>query len=418
VKFPVVLTGLLILLAGGCSRGEIDSIAREDLFSLEIGRMEDQLALYSLEGDRGLSRVGLAMREGLFYISDGNGNKVVRYNSYGDLLFMIYNDESNPVPLSLKTNIDENTTVTRWAFTYPLREPGRLAVDSRKHIYVEDRLPDGRHGYDAESKALLDSVVLHFDQDGRFVEYLGQGGIGGGPFSRITGLYTSVRDELVVVCREAAGWTVHWYSSEGQILSVLHLKNEAVPAPQDWPPGFVSVDSIVAAPDSRELYIKVDYYRNIYDDSTNTRIGTEPYGSLVWVMDIENGGYTEILEVPFLEQTAVVNDRRETLRMLYTMMGVVRGGIFFSFPVDEGYSLLILQRENRAPSPASAGGPAVTPSGSLEQRRGLIRVDREELYLNNFNLSGEGILSALLVSDFEARLVWWRTDKILTEGGA
>jgi hypothetical protein len=229
----------------------------------------------------------------------------------------------------------------------------------------------------------------------------------------------------VVVCREATGWTVHWYTAKGEILSVLRLKNDAVPAPPDWPPGFVSVDSIMAAPDSRELYIKVDYYRNIYDDSTNTRIGTEPYGSLVWVMDVENGVYAEILEVPFLEQTVIVNDRRETMRMLYTMMGVVRGGIFFSFPVDEGYSLLILRRENRgegSPSPLEAGvsgsGQAVTPSASLEQRRGLIRVEKEELYLNNFNLSGDGILSALLVSDFEVRLVWWRTDKILTEGGA
>jgi hypothetical protein len=423
VKALFVFLGLLVMLNGACSRGEIDSIAREDLFALEIGRMEDQLALYSLEGDRGLSRVGLTMRDGLFYLSDGNGGKIVRYNSYGDLLFMIYNEETNPAPMSLRTNIGENATVTRWAFTYPLREPGRIVVDSRKHIYVEDRLPDDRHGYDAESKALLDSVILHFDQDGRFVEYLGQGGIGGGPFSRITGLYSSVRDELAVVCREPTGWTVHWYASNGDILSVLHLKNNAVPAPPDWPGTFVSVDSIMAAPDSRELYIKVDYYRDIFDDSTGTRTGTEPYGSLVWIMDIEEGVYTGVLEVPFLEQVLTVNGRRETTRMLYTMMGVIRGGrVFFSFPQDEGYSLLILRRgEGNSAGRGTGGqgaGQTVIPSASLEQRHGLIRVDREELYLNNFDLSEDGILSALLVSDFEARLVWWRTDKILAEGGA
>jgi hypothetical protein len=413
------------VLSGGCSRQEIDAVAREDLFSLEIGRMEDQLALYSLEGDRGLNRLGLAMRDGLFYISDGNGNKIVRYNSYGDLLFMIYNDESNPAPLSLKTDITEEIAATRWAFTYPLREPGRITVDSRKHIYVEDRLPDDRHGYDAENKALLDSVVLHFDQDGRFIEYLGQGGIGGGPFSRIAGLYISVRDELAVVCREASGWTVHWYAPNGDILSVLRLKNGAVPAPPDWPPSFVSVDSITAAPDTRELYIKVDYYRDIYDDSTATRVGTEPYGSLIWIMDIENGVYTDVLEVPFLEETTMIDGRRETARMLYTMMGVVRGGrIFLSSPGEEGYALLILRRENQEESAgpsstadASRRDQTVTPSADLEQRRGLIRVSREELRLNNFNLSGDGILSALLVGDFEVRLVWWRTDKILAEGG-
>jgi hypothetical protein len=419
VKALFVVPGLLVMLGAACSRGDPVSIAREDLFSLEIGRMEDQLALYSLDGDRGLSRVGLMMRDGLFYISDGNGAKIVRYNSYGDLLFMIYNDESNPAPLSLRANTGENAMVTRWAFNYPLREPGRIVVDSRKHIYVEDRLPDDRHGYDAEGGALLDSVVLHFDQDGRFVEYLGQGGAGGRAFPRITGLYTSVRDELAVVCREPAGWTVHWYSAAGAVISVLNLKNSAVPSPPDWPETFVSVDSIMAAPDSRELYIKVDYYRDIFDDSTGARIGTEPYGSLVWIMDIENGVYREVLEVPFLEQSGLVNGRRETLRMLYTMMGVVRGGgVFFSFPQDEGYSLLVLRRRDENFSGRDPGSQAVTPSVSMEQRYGFIRVDREELYLNNFNLSGEGILSALLVSDFEAKLVWWRTDKILADGGA
>jgi hypothetical protein len=339
---------------------------------------------------------------------------------------MVYNDESNPAPLDLRTNRGENATVTRWAFTYPLREPGRIAVDSRKHIYVEDRLPEDRYGYDAEGKALLDSIVLHFDQEGRFVEYLGREGIGGSPFSRIAGLYTSMRDELVVVCRQATGWTVYWYESGGNIFSVLQLKNNAIPVPPDWPEVSSSVDAIMAAPDSRELYLKVDYYRDIYDDSTNTRTGTEPDSSLIWIIDMETGVYLGCLEVPFLEQTTVVNGRRETLRMLYSMMGLVRGGqVFLSFPVDEGYSLLILRRDSgssgdgitQGPEGSRGPVPSPVPSTSLEQQRALIQVNQEELYLNNFDLSEEGILSALLVSDYEAKIVWWRTDKILGSDG-
>jgi hypothetical protein len=420
----LIVSVLLCLFLGACSRSGIDSIAREDLFSLEIGRLEDQLALYSLEGDWGVSRVGLAMRDGLFYISDGNGGKLVRYNSYGDLLFMVYNDELNSPPLSLRTDRGEGAAVTRWAFTYPLREPGRITVDSRKHIYVEDRLPADRYYYDAENRALLDSVVLHFDQDGRFVEYLGQEGAGGTPFPRITGLYTTMQDELVVVCRQAAGWKVHWYGSGGRNHVMVDLKNSEIPVPVDWPRVSSSVDAIMAAPDSRELYIKIDYYRDIYDDSTNTRLGTEPDSSLIWVMDIGSSSYVDCLEVPFLEQTALINGRRETLWMLYSMMGVAgEGRVFLSSPVDEGYSLLILRREGGGSVPVPAGSDdsaafsrAVTPSANLEQRYGLIKVDPEELYLNSFDLSEDGIISAILVSDYEARLVWWRTDKILTEG--
>ncbi|MDR0730824.1 MAG: hypothetical protein LBF63_04090 [Treponema sp.] len=423
-----VVCGVLLCLAlGACSRAGLSSIVREDLFSLDIGRLEDQLALYGLEGDLGLSRVGLAMRDGLFYISDRNGGKLVRYNSYGDLLFMIYNDQSNSAPLSLKTNREENSIVTRWAFTYPLREPGQIAVDSRKHIYVEDRLPADRYYYDADARALLDCVVLHFDQEGRFVEYLGQEGVGGTPFSRITGIYTTVQDEIVVVCRQTTGWLVYWYASGTRSPLTLNLKSNAIPAPPDWPEVSASVDAIMAAPDSRELYLKVDYYRDIYDDSTNTRVGTEPDSSLIWVMDLGTGSYVDCLEVPFLEQTAFVNGRRETLRMLYSMMGIARGGrIFLSFPVDEGYSILILRRNGENGLTANVSGSevstalvparAVVPSASLEQSRGLINVDREELYLNSFDLSEDGIISAILVSDYEAKIAWWRTDRILTEG--
>jgi hypothetical protein len=58
--------------------------------------MEDQIALYDLQGGGGARRVDFAMRDGLFYISDGNSGKITRYNSYGDLLFMIYSEETNP----------------------------------------------------------------------------------------------------------------------------------------------------------------------------------------------------------------------------------------------------------------------------------------------------------------------------------
>jgi hypothetical protein len=340
------------------------------------------------------------MRDGLFYISDGNGQKIARYNSYGDLLFMIYNEETNPVPHSLKTNIEDSARVTRWAFSYPLNSPGKLVVDSRKHIYVEERLPEDRYGYDRENKALLDSIILHFDADGRFVEYLGQGGIGGSPFPRISGLYSSVEDELAVVCRLPAGWNIYRFDSSGSALSQVQLRNSAMPTPPDWPDLLSSVDAIMAAPDNRNLYIKVDYYLDTFDESTNTRTGNEPYGSIIWIMN-ENGVYTGNAEVPLLEHSFDDNGRKVNVRMLYFMLGLIRRGrVFLSFPEEAGYSLVILN----------------TDSASGENRQhGTIRVNQDELQLNSFDLSPEGILSALLVSEYDVKLVWWRTDKMLGE---
>jgi hypothetical protein len=393
------LAGLLLCLS--CSREPAAAIAREDLFSLEIGRLEDQIDLFNLEGSRSVRKTALAMRDGLFYIANGNGEKIVRYTSYGDLLFMIYNDETNPPPLTLRTNSDDGGVMTRWAFSYPLREPGSITVDSRKHIYAEDRLPYERHGFDPENRALLDSMVLHFDADGRFVEYLGQEGVGGTPFPRIEGIYTSVQDELAVICRLPRGWNIYWFDSEGTVLYVVRLPHSLLPIPPDRTPVIPSVDTIAAAPDSREVYIKVDYYRTIYDESTGTRTGSVPDSSMIWIMRVEDGSYTGTIEVPFFEHTFIENNRKTTENLLYSLLGVIqKGRVFLTFPVDEGYAILIL----------AAGS---TPGG--EQRRGFIQVNHEELQFNTFCLSPEGILSGLLATNWEAKLVWWRTDRLAGE---
>ncbi|MDR2181856.1 MAG: hypothetical protein LBN92_04160, partial [Treponema sp.] len=147
----VRVTALLCLLLAGCLRGRISSVARMDLFNLAIGPLEDQINLTGLAGINTGNRTSLAMRDGLFYISDTAGAKIVRYNSYGDLLFVIYNDRTNPPPVTLTRGIDEEGMATRWSITYPLREPGALTVDSRKHIYAADSAEDEKKQRDGET---------------------------------------------------------------------------------------------------------------------------------------------------------------------------------------------------------------------------------------------------------------------------
>ena len=380
-----------------CSSRDAPSVERENLFTLSIGRLEDQIDLFGLEGRPRALKTRLAMRDGIFYISDGNGAKVVRFTSYGDLLSMIFDPETNPPPLVLKTDFDDSDVVTRRAVAYPLNAPGEIAVDSRKHLFVEDRLPPDRRTFDADRRSLLDGVVLHFDEDGRFLEYLGQEGVGGSPFPLITGLHVSVNDEIAVVCRLTTGWDVFWYDRDGNPLYIVRLDRDELPIPKgrDARP---SLDTIVAAPDGRRLYLKVDYYRKTVDESTETQAGIGYDGSLVWVMDVEDGSFLESIEVPAFERTELENDRRVVSERIYSFVGAARGGkLFFSAPDESGYALLLLQ------------------TGSRDQKRGFVRVDDDELMFNAFHLSGDGILSALLASDFEAKMVWWRTDRFIGE---
>jgi len=281
-------------------------------------------------------------------------------------------------------------------------------VDSRRHIFVEEILPDERQVFDAESQALLNSVVLqallnsvvlHFDQDGRYIEYIGQGGRGGRPFPRIMGIYTSVNDELVVVSRIAGGWDVFWYNSEGEQLFLVHISEDVIPAPPGLQNFFISIDAVKAAPDARKLFIKVDYYRDIIDPLTNNRLGTETLNSLVWILNVEDGEYEGFVEIPFFQMTHTERGNTVQVNLLYSMMGVVQGGgMLFYFPVENGYAILRID------------------SSGYGQRRGIIEVEPERLVFNSFHLSPEGILSALLADEWTTTIAWWRMERFMRDG--
>jgi hypothetical protein len=358
--------------------------------------MEDQIALYNLDGTRGIRRTGFTMRDGLFYISDGNGGKISRFNSYGDLLFMIYNEGTNPSPVSLKTIISDEEHATRWAYSYPLEQPGWIAVDSRRHIFAEDRLPPQAHRHDQESNSLLDGIILHFDQNGRFVNYLGCEGIGGSPFPRIAALTATVNDELAVICRLQGGWNIYWFNSSGMLLYLIKISSSAIPALPDWPQAFSVVDSVMASPDSRRLFMKADYSRDTFDESTNTRTGSEPVASAIWTLNVEDGSYSGMTEIPLFEISQNSNDSKT--RVFYIMLGVSRNGkTLLYFPADTGYSLLYVDTH------------------SNEQQRRNINFSNDEIRYNDFFLSAEGILSAMLADSYNIKLVWWRTDRFMGE---
>jgi len=102
-----------------------------------------------------------------------------------------------------------------------------------------------------------------------------------------------------------------------------------------------------------------------------------------------------IIEIPFYEYGRIERGRRASAPLLYSMLGLTQGGrILLYFPVESGYEVLMMYPDKR-------------------QRRGFIKVDPDELLFNDFYLSPEGILCALLADEWKANLVWWRMDMLL-----
>jgi hypothetical protein len=398
------------LLLSGCTARD-STLEREDLFTLDIGRLEGGIDLYSDLALREGQKSSIAMTDGLFYITNSTGRKITRYNSYGDLLFMIYNEETNPPLLDLQAIDGMTQAITRWAIAYPLQSPGAIAIDSQKNIFVADRLTSDRYRYDKETDILYDTLLLHFDANGQFVEYLGRQGKGGSPFPYIERIYLSQNDDIVVVSKTGSDYIVYWFSSNGILQHEMLFKNDDMPIPENGlsvperglsvpdkhEKLLVSLDGIAIAPDEKIIYVKTDYYREIFDETTGILSGSVPEGCSLWLFSVDGNGYIDEMNIPFYENSATINGRRGNETLFYTMLGVLenREAVFF-FPAANGYSILSL----------NAGEP------TRQRKRGFIDVSAEELEYSDFHLSSNGIISALLSTEWEARVVWWRTDML------
>ena len=123
------------------------------------------------------------MQEGIIFIANSRGRKVMEFSSYGDLLSLYYNQSQNPIPVLLQSANDGNRVSSRAALSFPFLDVGEIAVSDSGILFVEDAIPENRAEYDEEQKAYLDRVVRRFDRSGIYLDYLGQEGVGGNTLS-------------------------------------------------------------------------------------------------------------------------------------------------------------------------------------------------------------------------------------------
>ena len=91
------------------------------------------------------------MRDGWFYVANGNSGKIMVFSSYGDLIFLLYNPQTNPTPALQAldpavsdTETSSGTVSTRGSVAYPFSDIGEIAVASDKTLYVEDAVADAK----------------------------------------------------------------------------------------------------------------------------------------------------------------------------------------------------------------------------------------------------------------------------------
>lgn len=376
--------------------GSAKNIESEKLFSLDYGKFDNQLDLFNISSVGNINTY-IAMRDGFFYIANGESSKIMEMNSYGDLLTLYFNKDKGLTPdfeLS-KDSVDS----TRKAVAYPFNTLGVMAVDSHKTIYVVDSLPPEQQVSGADENLLYSQVVLRFSSDGKILDYIGRQGVGGTPFPFIKKIYTTKDNDLVVVCITNDGLNIYWFNSNGQLLYVIPIKDSELPNPftsQSTEDFYIAVDNVIPASDSNTLYIKLDYFGTYIDQDSKVQSGIDYANTLLYPFDVATGVYGEPLKIPPYEEDVSDGFGKVTYTAPYEFMGVTDSGwMFFSIPVKDGYRLQIIQ-----------------PGGQRILNR-KIKIENDKLLYYTFSLSETGILTGLFAYSDKAEIEWWRIDTLI-----
>ncbi len=411
-KLIILLLSLgFIFFNLSCSRNQtVSTIKEEKLFTLNYGKYENELQLFNL-ANLGYINTKIFMKDGFFFISDDNAKKIMQMTSYGDLLGIIYNPETNPEPSfarnfkNIKTSSTTNQessqkTITQTAEKHLFNKISNIAANSEKSIFIVDQIPQERQEQDLQTKTILKEVVLRFTNDGKFIDYIGQEGPGGTPFPFIKDIFVSKNNELIVTCITNDGQTVFWFNPSGFLKYTIPIKIESIPIFQneedDSTEYFVTIDKIVPDFTKQKLFIKTDYHKTIIDTESNVQSGIEYHQTLLHLLNVENGQFEEFLVIPPYEDIVTDGFSKLTYKTAFDFLGVTESGwFFFMIPDNTGYVIQMIQ-----------------PNGQRIIKR-HIDYNRDKTVYLNFTLSDNGIISALLASNENASVVWWRTDDLI-----
>ena len=377
---PLFTFVLVCLLASLFSCNTESNMKRHLLFNLSLGKGEDQLDLIQMANIPFNKKTRIVMKDGLIFIENGNSNKVMEFNSFGDILSLYYNPHDNPKPVLLSDVSGGGEYSNRNAYAFNFRNTGEIAVTEKGHLLVEDSVPDNHLDYDEDTESILSRIVLQFDKEGKFINFLGREGIGGTPFPYIEKIEVNKKDDIIIITRIIKKWIIYWFSEDGSLKFTIKIPLDDLPVPPegDYIP---SLETIVSDHNKNLLYLKINYY-NKANSSLNY------LESYLWTLDLNQKKYTYSIRIPELD--AAKSDD------ISGFLGVNSAGNFFflSHLSDNIFQIMVLN-----------------DTGSVIIRRDLTMMDNRISYRDMY-LNSEGLLVALLGKIDTVDIVWWRSDQL------
>jgi hypothetical protein len=354
--------------------------------------MEDQIDLIQLPGTPFSQSIDIEMKSGLFFISNGASKKVMEFSSYGDLLTLFYNAQTNPQPVLLTETKEDGAVANRNAYQYPFNEVGEIAIADSGLLYIQDVVAEDRRIWDEELETQLRNVILRFSPDGAFLDYIGQEGVSGAPFPFVDSVGIADGENLTVVCRTIDDWIIFSYDGDGGLRYTFTFADTDMPTPEEGT--ITSIARVIPAVEADRIYVKTDYYSSEVENSD--------YGfdkSAIHFIDAALGTLEGTIFLPPAYKTSGRAQlfNREEEEVIQYLVGVGDGGMFFLLS-SAGEKLYNIQ---------------IVDTTGLVVHKGMIELDDSQTVFRKFYVTPGGILTALIGKNTEADVVLWRTDKYM-----
>jgi len=394
-RLILILTILLTLFScdKNINKGVLD---KEERFTLPIGNMENELDFFTRDGISFSLETDILMKDGLFYISNGNGKKIMKFNSYGDLLLKISpSRQSDSIPH------DENS----WSFN----EPGVITknddyiyiVDSIKYDtalsenYIDKSYDTTEDKSDLERHILNEQIISFFDDKGNYINYIGKDGLEGTPFPFINDIYSDHLQRIIVVTQTTYFWSIYRFTKEGEFIDESIIDLDYLPQLENEEDSITQINNIIPDREKDRVLVELTFYKKTTDEKTGATISMDYIKSRVYYYDLNEQSYISWMDIP------VGDDKGEST--IYVLLDIVKGKyLYFIAQTDGGKSqTLTITNEN----------------GYIIGLYDLNIDNSNIIYSSFYTTYPEGILTGLLCTEYAAGINMWRTDKILIEDG-
>jgi hypothetical protein len=424
IHFLVFIPIVTLFVLFGCSKTRVTELRKEKLFSLPIGKQEEQIGVMRERNGRFFGPSLLLFKNGFYYLVDSVNQKILKITTPGDIILILSKGEG-------QSDEEKNILRTKERVSYPFNQIGQVAVDGENNIWIEDKFLENEAAEDEidllnldsnpedQSNEVYKSYILKFDRVGRFIFRLGKEGKETEPFYYIYKTAISKDGNLLVLTAddEWQSWTLYRFDQDGTLLSKKELMRESIIGKDEAENNALFVMDLLPVFNSDLLL----FWISMYETSFDTKEFKQEEN--IWGEEIE-------IENPEDYQKEEATQKKYVRDLLYYKL--------LYYDLDSGKIEKTYTWENRLSNQQSSTTEffgidgdtegflwkyvnstksiitIFNQNGSIIARRSFIFED--DGIWTNVHVDEDGSISALKIDKDSVHVYRWRSDKLLTNG--